>query len=80
VFFQAMRQLYIACVTTIADYGTFMWWNFQKQYIDPFAAFKNAALRKMLKTFKITPISIIEIEATITPISIRLEKHCKITQ
>jgi len=75
--FQAMRQLYIACITTIADYGTPLWWNFQKQYIDQFATLQNAALRKMLGVFRTTPISIMEIEAAVAPVSIRLEKQCK---
>jgi len=25
--FQAIRQLYIACITSIADYGVPIWWN-----------------------------------------------------
>jgi hypothetical protein len=56
-----MRQLYIACITTIADYGIPIWWNFQKQYIDQFAKLQNYTLRKMLGVFKITPDSIMEI-------------------
>jgi hypothetical protein len=75
--FQTMRQLYIACITTIADYGTPIWWNFQKHYIDQFTKLQNFALRKMLGIFKITPISIMEIEAAVTPIPIKLEKYCK---
>jgi hypothetical protein len=72
-----MRQLYIACVITIAEYGTPIWWNFQKQYIDQFTKLQNSALRKMLEIFKIMPISIMEIEPAIAPILIKLEKYCK---
>ena len=25
--FQAMRQLYIACISSVADYGVPVWWN-----------------------------------------------------
>ena len=25
--FQAIRQLYIACITSITDYGVPIWWN-----------------------------------------------------
>ena len=34
--FQAMRQLYIACVSLIADYGVPIWWNGQKGFLDKF--------------------------------------------
>ena len=29
LFFQAMRQLYIACITSVADYGVSVWWKNQ---------------------------------------------------
>jgi hypothetical protein len=45
--------------------------------IDQFAKLQSSALRKMLGIFKITEISIMEIEAAVIPIPIRLEKHCK---
>ena len=25
--FQAMRQLYIVCISLVADYGVSVWWN-----------------------------------------------------
>ena len=34
--FAAMRQLYIACITSIADYGVLIWWNKQKYLLDKY--------------------------------------------
>ena len=34
--FQAIRQLYIACITSVADYGVPIWWNNQKFLLDKF--------------------------------------------
>ena len=34
--FQAMRQLYIAYIASIADYGVPIWWNNQKYLVDKF--------------------------------------------
>ena len=34
--FQAMRQLYIACISSVADYGVPVWWNNQKNMFERF--------------------------------------------
>jgi len=34
--FQAMRQLYIACISSVADYGVPVWWNNQKYFLEKF--------------------------------------------
>ena len=34
--FQAMRQLYIACISSVADYGVPVWWNNQKNMLEKF--------------------------------------------
>src|SRR6266498_913139 len=65
--FQAIRQLYIACITSIADYGVPIWWNNQKHLLEKFQRLQNAALRTILGTFKTSPIKVMEIEAAIPP-------------
>lgn len=40
LFFQAMRQLYIACISFIADYGIQIWWNNQKLLRENIVFFK----------------------------------------
>ena len=74
---QAMRQLYIACITSIADYGIPIWWNKQKELLSRFQQLQNSMLRKILGAFKTSPIAAMEIEASVIPVNIRFEKACK---
>jgi hypothetical protein len=75
--FQAMRKLYIACVVSIADYGVPIWWKNQQFLLDKFNKLQNNALCKILGAFKKSPITAMEIEAGIMPVSVRFEKICK---
>ncbi len=34
--FQAIKQLYIACISLIADYRVLVWWNNQKYLLEKF--------------------------------------------
>ncbi len=34
--FQAMRQLYIACISLVANYKVPVWWNNQKYLLEKF--------------------------------------------
>ena len=72
--FQAIRQLYIACITLIADYGVPIWWNNQKHLLKKFQRLQNAALRIILGAFKTSPIKVMKIEAAIPPPRVRFEK------
>jgi Reverse transcriptase (RNA-dependent DNA polymerase) len=74
--FKAMRQLYISCVSTMADYGIPIWWNQQKNLEEKFNKLQNAALRKIL-AFGTTPTGPMEIEAALPPAIVRFEKVCK---
>ena len=75
--FQAIRQLYIACISSIADYGVPVWWNNQKNMLEKFQKLQNIALRKMLGAFKTSSINVMELEASIPPSKIRFERICK---
>lgn len=68
----AMRQLYMACVTSIADYGSVIWWRGQEQFKKSLQALQNIALRKILGVFKSTPIIPMEVEAALPPPHTRL--------
>ena len=70
----ATRQQYQTCITAISDYGSEIWWNDQKSYAEKFQKLQNLKLRKILKTFKTSSISIMEIEVNIQPIKIRLNQ------
>src|SRR6266498_3374400 len=63
--FQAIRQLYIACITLIADYGVPIWWNNQKRLLEKFQRLQNAALRTILGAFKTSPTKTMDIEAAV---------------
>ena len=62
----AVRQLYLACVTSVADYGSPIWWRGQAQFERPLQALQNLALRKILGVFKTAPIVPMEVEAALS--------------
>jgi hypothetical protein len=72
--FQAMRQLYMACITSIADYRVPIWWRNQSNYLYKFQKLQNLALRKILGAFKTSPYKIIELKAALPPPEIRFNK------
>ena len=75
--FQAMRQLYIACITSIADYGVQIWWRNQRDMLAKYQSLQNEALRRVLGAFKKSPIRAMEIEAAIPPPEVRFNKLCQ---
>ena len=75
--FQAMRQLYIACISSVADYGVPVWWNNQKNMLEKFQKLQNIALRKILGAFKTSSINIMELEASIPLFKIKFKRICK---
>ena len=68
----ALRQLYIACVNSIADYGSVIWWRGQEHFKKPLQLLQNVAIRKILGVFKTAPIRPMEVEAALAPPHIRL--------
>src|SRR6266536_668148 len=75
--FQAMRQLYIACITSVADYEVPIWWNNQKFLLDKFQKLQNNACKKILEAFKTSPAMTIELETALPPLKIRFNKICQ---
>src|SRR6266498_2537111 len=76
LLFQVIRQLYIACIILIADYGVLIWWNNQKHLLEKFERFQNVVLQTMLGAFKISPTKAMEIEAVVSLSRVRFEKTC----
>ena len=77
---QATRQLYVACVASIADYGIQAWWGRTrggKSLLSYYQTLQNTALRQILGAFKGSPIRAMEIEASILPLELRAEKLCQ---
>src|SRR6266536_3006473 len=72
--FQAIKQLYIACIISITNYGVPIWWNNQKHLLEKFQRLQNVVLRTILEAFKTSPIKVIEIEAAVSLSRIRFEK------
>jgi reverse transcriptase-like protein len=73
----ALRQLYLACVTTIADFGAQLWWKgsqTHKSHFKPLEQLQNRALLRILGAYKGSPSRALEVEGSIMPVSIRLEK------
>jgi len=74
----AGRQLYIACITFISDYGCQVWFNNQKGFLNSYQKLQNSALRKVLGAFKTSPSSAMEIEVAICPPIVRFQKTCRL--
>ena len=68
----ALRQLYQACIVSVADYGSVIWWRGQTSLIRPLQAIQNLAIRKILGVFKTAPIIPMEVEAALLPPKVRL--------
>jgi len=75
--FQAMRQLYIACITSVADYGVSIWWNNQKFLLEKYQKLQNSALRKILGAFKTSLYMAMKLEAAIISPRSRFNRICK---
>ncbi len=71
------RQLYLACIIIISDYNVEIWWNNQKSHAIKFCKLQNAALRKTLKAFRTSLIKVMQIEAEISSVKVRLDQKCK---
>src|SRR5436190_22609880 len=69
-----IRQLYIACIVSITDFGVSIWWNNQKFLLDKYQKLQNLALRKILEAFKTSLIMAMELEAAIPSLKIRFNK------
>ena len=68
----AVRQLYMACITTVSNYGCQVYWKDQSFVKSQLQSLQNLGLRKILGAFRTTPIAPMEVEAAIPPPNIRL--------
>jgi predicted component of type VI protein secretion system len=74
----ATRQIYIACISSIADYGVQLWWGKRKTLLlKQYQLLQNLVLRQILGAFKGSPIKAIEIKAAILLVRLRAEKLCQ---
>ena len=69
-----MRQLYIACVASVSDFGAPVWYKGQEFALKQLGALQNLAMRKILGVFKTAPIPALELEAALPPPEIRLNR------
>jgi ribonuclease HI len=73
----ALRQIYQACVTSVSDYGSVIWWRGQRNLLQPLQALQNQGVRKILGVFKTAPIKPMEVEAALPPPEIRLNSNIR---
>jgi hypothetical protein len=71
---QSLRTLYIACVISIADYASPVWWRNRKA-IGALNAIQSKAAKKILGVFRTAPNEPSELEAALLPTALRLEKQ-----
>ena len=77
--FPALQQLYIACITAIADYRAQLWWGKKgyKTLLQPYQKLQNRAIVRITGAFRGSPTKALEVEASIPPPEARLENSCK---
>ncbi|KAF5189612.1 reverse transcriptase, partial [Thalictrum thalictroides] len=68
----ALRQIYLACVTSVSDYGSVVWWKGQNTVVNHLQKLQNKALRKILGAFRTSPVLPMEAEAALAPPQVRL--------
>jgi hypothetical protein len=74
---RALRLLYIACVTSISDFGVQLWWKGEKtpeSLTRPLQRLQNLAAARITGAFKGSPHRALELEAGLLPPRIRFEK------
>lgn len=71
---KAIRQLYLACVTSVADYGSPVWWKGQPKFASLLQKLQNKAMRLILGVFRTSPINAMQLEAGLLPVELRLDK------
>jgi hypothetical protein len=71
----AMRQMYLACVRPIIEYGSEIWYptTTQKQR-KSLQVIQNRGLRRILGAIKTTPANVMHVEAGVMPLEIRMSK------
>lgn len=71
---RAIRQIYMACIVSVSDYGSPVWWKNQTSFRYELEKLQNLATRKILGVFKTAPAKVLEIEACLIPPAIRLDE------
>jgi ribonuclease HI len=78
---RAIRLLYVACVTPIADFGIQLWWKGIGSYgsqslVRPFQTLQNLASARITGAFKGSPSKALELEAGLLPPEVRFNRAC----
>jgi hypothetical protein len=79
---RAIRLLYVACVTSIADFGIQLWWKGIGSYgaqslVQPFQRLQNLATTRITGAFKGSPSKALELEAGLLPPEVRFSRACR---
>ncbi len=67
----AVQQLYLACVTSVCDFGSELWWDNYKS-TKALQAIQNLATRKILGVFKTAPLLALQVESALPLVIVRL--------
>ncbi|KAF7578678.1 hypothetical protein PtrM4_029180 [Pyrenophora tritici-repentis] len=72
---KAVRQLYLACVTSVADYGSQIYWKNQSYATSLLQSLHNLACRKIIRVFRTSPSLPTSIKSRLTSPAIRLNTN-----
>lgn len=74
-----MRMMYKSCVIPVMTYASAAWWTGKKSHERLLEKIQHRGLRLICAVFRTTPIAALEIEASIPPIQVelnRLNRNC----
>ena len=75
--FHALRQLYIACVTLVLDYGSVLWQGRRGSgtLANKYQRLQNQAIILITGAYQRSPTKGLELEAAIPPTKVRMMEH-----
>ena len=75
--FNALRHLYLSCVTSVLDYGSMMWsGRYGKQQLtNKYQKLQNRAIRYITGAYPSSPAQALQVEAAILPTPVRYLKQ-----
>jgi len=74
----AEKQLYSACIISISDYESPIWWKQQKNFEKLFQKLQNSATKKILDAFRSSLSAALELESAILSSRMRLDRNSEL--
>jgi len=71
----AIKQLYLACVISVVDYDSAIWWKGQQYLKKSLQQLQNLRLQKILKVFKTASIVSMKVKTALASAFLKLDNN-----